>query len=132
MNGDRITLRLPPDPDYRRVALLVVGGLEVRLNLTLETLEDLQIAVQSVLERTVRGEMVTLELRVGDGSIAASVAPVEGTALRQELAGGNGDGSVSLRRVLEAVADRFQLVERDGVEWLAVEKRVHSEAAGGE
>jgi hypothetical protein len=132
VRGDRITLHLPPDPDYRSVALLVVGGLAVRLNLTLESLEDLQIAVQSLLERTVRGEMVTLELRIEDGTISASVAPVEGAEVREELAGADGNGGVSLRRVLEAVADGFELVERDGVEWLAVEKRVQSGAAGGE
>jgi hypothetical protein len=132
VNDDRIILRLPPDPDYRRVALLVVGGLGVRLNLTLERLEDLQIAVQSLLGRTVPGENVTLELRIGRGAVSASVSPVEGDALREELAAGDGNGGVSLRRVLDAVADGFELVERDGVQWLAVEKRVEAEAADGE
>lgn len=123
VSGDTITLSLPRGPEFWRVALLVVGGLAVRLNLTLESLEDLQIAVESLLERSVRGEVVTLELRLDDGSIAALVGPVDGAAVQEELERDQA-GIVSLRRVLDTVADSFELVERDGAEWLSVQKRV--------
>jgi hypothetical protein len=130
MSGDTITLTLPSGQEFWRVALLVVGGLAVRMNLTLESLEDLQIAVESLLERSRRAEVVTLELKLRDGSIAALVGPVDGKAIKAELEGDEGDERVSLRRVLETVADRFELVERDGTEWLSVEKRVVSEEQG--
>lgn len=132
VSGDKITLRLPPDPGFRRVAVLVLGGLAVRLNLTLEHLADLEIAVESLLERSARDGIVTLELRIGDGSISAAVGPVDGRALRLELDAGDGDGGVSLRRVLEVVADRFELGERDGVEWLSIEKHVQAEGQRAE
>jgi hypothetical protein len=129
-SGDTITLILPRGPEFWRVALLVVGGLAVRLNLTLESLEDLQIAVQSLLERSVRAEVVTLELKLQDGSIAALVGPVDGAAVKAELERRDQDERVSLRRILGTVADSFQVVERDGNEWLSVEKRVVPEAQG--
>ena len=45
MGDDQISLTLPADRDYYRVAHLVLGGLAVRLNLTFEHLEDLPIAL---------------------------------------------------------------------------------------
>lgn len=131
-SGDTITLILPRGPEFWRVALLVVGGLAVRLNLTLESLEDLQIAVESLLERTARGETVTLELKLGDGSVAALVGPVDGKAVKAELGRADDGEHVSLRRVLDTVADSFALVERDGGEWLSVEKRVLPEGQRAE
>jgi hypothetical protein len=128
VKGDTIRLTLPRGPEFRRVALLVVGGLAVRLNLTLESLEDLEIAVESLLERGRRGETVTLELKVADRSIEAAIGPVD-ELVHAELSGGPGEG-MSLRRVLETVTDRFELVDRDGTPWLSVEKRVEAQEAG--
>jgi hypothetical protein len=130
LRGDTITLTLPRGQEFWRVALLVVGGLAVRLNLTLESLEDLQIAVESLLDRSVGGEVVTLELSLRDGSIEAVVGPVDGTAINSELRREDEGEGVSLRRLLDTVADSFELIERDGTEWLSVEKRVLSEGHG--
>ena len=49
--ADEVTLTLPREPEFQRVAHLVLGGLAVRLNLTIENLEDMQIALDSLLER---------------------------------------------------------------------------------
>jgi len=38
---DEITLTLPREPEFHRVAHLVLGGLAVRLNLTIENLETI-------------------------------------------------------------------------------------------
>src|SRR5262249_55809694 len=46
-NPDEITLTLPHEREYHRVAHLVLGGLAVRLELTIETLEDLQLALST-------------------------------------------------------------------------------------
>ena len=50
MTPDTITLTLPPEREFQRVAHLVLGGLAVRLNLTLEALEDLQLALDGLLD----------------------------------------------------------------------------------
>ena len=48
---DEITLTLPRAREFHNVAHLVLAGLALRLNLTIETLEDLQIALGAVLDR---------------------------------------------------------------------------------
>ena len=123
MRGDAITLNLPGDSDFRSVAMLVVGGLAARLDLTLETLEDLEIAIESLLDLARDGGGITLELRVQDGVISASVGPVDGGAVRGELAAEVAP-VVDLRRVLTTVADRIEVTEREGTHWLSVEKRI--------
>ena len=48
--ADEVTLTLPREPEFQRVAHLVLGGLAVRLNLTIENLEDLQLAFDALLD----------------------------------------------------------------------------------
>jgi hypothetical protein len=116
---DTITLTLPAGPEAKRVALLVVGGLAARLDLTYETLEDLEIAVETALEH-VKGAEVSLVLTVDEASVEAAVGPVDRNAVEAELEGG--PERMSLGRVLDTVADGYRLVDRDGATWLAVEK----------
>jgi hypothetical protein len=127
--GDTIRLTLPRGRSFRGVAMLVVGGLAARLDLTYENLEDLEIAVESLLQHARGSGEMTLELGVQEGSIAASVGPVDADAVRQELAH-ESSAEVGLRRVLETVADRHELVEREGMSWLAIEKRLEAGARG--
>ena len=46
---DEIVLTLPRDREFHGVAHLVVGGLGSRLDLTIEHLEDLQLALEALL-----------------------------------------------------------------------------------
>jgi len=68
--ADEITLTLPRERDFHRVAHLVLGGLAVRLELTIENLEDLQIALDAILDGTdpARGD-ITVRMRVSDGEL---------------------------------------------------------------
>jgi hypothetical protein len=121
MSGDRITLTLPRERDYFRVAHLVVGGLAVRLDLTFENLEDLQVALAGLL-REAAGE-VTVSVRVEPDRIEATVGPFDGSSLDAELDREIEDG-VGLRRVLETVCDGVDVVERDGARWVSLTKYV--------
>jgi hypothetical protein len=122
---DTITLRLPPDPELLGVALLVVGGLGVRLNLTIESLEDLELAVESLLGCVRRGREATLQVTIANGSVTAAVSPVDGAAVQGEL--DDESEEIGLRRVLRTVADRVEVVDREGSSWLSIEKRVSRE-----
>jgi hypothetical protein len=82
---DTITLTLPPEREFQRVAHLVLGGLAVRLNLTLEALEDLQLALDGLLDSGSAEEEVTLQLRVVDGAIEASVGPFRAESVQHAL-----------------------------------------------
>ena len=121
--SDEITLTLPQQKPFYGVAHLVLGGLAVRLDLTFETLEDLQLALEGLLERAKPDEDVTLSVRVREGVLDARVGPVDADALRGELEREPGD-EVGLRRILDTVVDRIELAERDGKQWVELTKSV--------
>jgi hypothetical protein len=117
--ADEITLTIPREPDFHRVAHLVLGGLAARLNLTVENLEDLQLAVDSILERAeMASGDVTVRMSVRDDELEARVGPL-GTRLLDELADADAAG-LGLRRVLDSTVDR---AEADG-DWIVLTKRV--------
>ena len=111
---DEITLTLPHEREFHRVAHLVLGGLAVRLELTIEMLEDLQLALSAILDRAKGDGDVTISMSLHDGVLETSVGPVD---LSDELAGDEGDQTLSLRRILWTVVDDVQ-VEGDHVRLL--------------
>jgi hypothetical protein len=124
VSDDLIVLTLPPERDFHRVAHLVLGGLALRLNLTLEVLEDLQLAVDGLLESGSPGKDVTLSMKVLPDALEASIGPFPGQTVRHELE--RDDDGVGLRRVLDTTMDRVEVSERDGGEWVQLTKRIES------
>jgi|SRR5690349_6893386 len=105
--ADEITLTLPREAPYQTVAHLVLGGLATRLNLTLEHLEDLQLALGAVLSHGEdAGSEVTLRLRIDDRSLEAVIEPV-GARLLDEIE--RDTDELGLRRVLESAVDDIQI-----------------------
>lgn len=124
LQADSITLSLPHEKEYHGVARLVVGGLAARLELSYEHLEDLQLALESVLERegSVQGDVVVVTLRVGDESVVMEIGPLDPAELRDDL-DLDGEG-VSLARLLSTLVEDVRLVEGDDGHRLRLEKRV--------
>jgi anti-sigma regulatory factor (Ser/Thr protein kinase) len=114
-------LTLPADDAFHRVAHLVLGGLAVRLDLTYERLEDLELAVDALLERHADGQDVTLVVRVLDGALQTSIGPLE--SVREELQHGR-DDALDLKRILGTVCDTVEIVDRKGGEWVELTQRV--------
>jgi hypothetical protein len=104
---DEISLTLPADDAFRRVAHLVLGGLAVRLDLTYESLEDMELAVDTLLERTPDEQDVTVLVRVEGDELRTIVGPV-GAEVVHELGEEAGDG-IGIRRILETVSDRIEV-----------------------
>jgi hypothetical protein len=102
--ADEITLTIPRDPEFHRVAHLVLGGLAVRLDLTIENLEDLEIALDAILDRTDpdAGE-ITVQMALREGALETSLGPLT-PGLLDEIEQEQ-DGALSLRRVLESTVD---------------------------
>jgi anti-sigma regulatory factor (Ser/Thr protein kinase) len=124
MAADEISLTLPAERDFFRVAHLVLGGLAVRLNLTFESLEDLQLALDGLLEHDPGNGEVTVRLSVGQGVVETLVGPfTDEDGLRDELEREPGDG-MTLRRVLDTVVDGFALERGEGGQWVRLTKRV--------
>jgi hypothetical protein len=124
---DQITLTMPRERSFFGVARLVLAGIAARLDVTVEHLEDLELALDSLLERRDGGSEITVFLEVADGELQASVGPFKGSDLRAELEGEPGE-SLSLRRLLDAVVDSYEIADRDGNTW--VELRKHWDRAG--
>ena len=125
---DAITLSIPHTKAYHGVARLVVGGLAARLDLSYEHLEDLQLALESVLERDgyVAGEEVTVRLVVepdavahGDRSARRRRAP-----RRSRPDVGRRRRGIPLSRLLSTLVEDVALEDVDGGHWLRLEKRV--------
>lgn len=116
---DSITLTIPRDRPFHTVAHLVLGGLAARLNLTIETLEDVQLALDSLLERHGTDEPVTLNLELRDGQMEIAVGPFHDIKSDFEQVGSD---DLGLRRVLDTVSDTVSLEERDGASWVHLTK----------
>ena len=116
---DEITLTLPRERDFHRVAHLVLGGLAVRLELTIENLEDLQLALESILDHTdpARGD-ITVRMRLSDGELETVIGPL-GPALLDEIER-EADGELGVRRVLDSTVEDVHV---DG-EWVRLTKKV--------
>jgi anti-sigma regulatory factor (Ser/Thr protein kinase) len=101
---DEITLTLPRDADFHRVAHLVLGGLAVRMDLTVENLEDLQIALDSILGRSeLEAGDVTVRMVIRDGALETRVGPLPANVLNEIER--EQEHELSLRRVLESTVD---------------------------
>lgn len=127
MSGDEISLTLPADGAFHSVAHLVLGGLAVRLDLTFENLEDLELAIDALLERSGDGNDVTLLVRLLDGELQTVVGPF--ASVRSELEEG-GEDALNLRRILATVCDEVEVVDRDGGQWVQLTKRIETVGDG--
>jgi hypothetical protein len=123
--SDAITLRIPRAKPFYGVARLVVGGLAARLDLTYEHLEDLQLALATVLENDtyLTGSDVTVRLAVNPDSVGMVIGPLQDEQLRADLQDDAGEG-IPLRRLLSTLVDLVGLDPGDGGAWLRLEKRV--------
>ena len=125
MSGDEIQLTLPADEAFHSVAHLVLGGLAVRLNLTFENLEDLELALDALLERAQTDDGVSLRVRMLDGELRTTVGPF--SSVRAELEDGSAE-TLTLSRILSTVCDSYEIADRDGAEWVELTKRVETSA----
>lgn len=123
MRGDEITLRLPGGRQFYRIAHLVLGGLAVRLDLTYEQLEDLQLALDSVLTEGASDGEVTVSVSIEEGAVRTLVGPFQGGRLHAAVEPADGE-HLNLRRLLETVVDGVSVEQRDGGEWIELTKRV--------
>jgi hypothetical protein len=123
MTGDQITLTIPREAPFHQVAHLVLGGVAARLNLTYESIDDLDTALDAVLERAAEEGDVTVQLRLAEGAIVARVGPFR--HMDAELEQDVGEG-VGLRRILDTVVDGYTL--HDG--WLELTKNLERQQEG--
>jgi hypothetical protein len=110
--SDHISLTFPTAAQFRGVATLVLGGVGSRLDLPYERVDDLQLAVLSLLEAS-GDERVTVEVDAEEDGMLVSVGPLAD--------GSQTDGA--LARVLDPLVDSFESSERDARVWLTLRLR---------
>jgi anti-sigma regulatory factor (Ser/Thr protein kinase) len=118
---DVVTLQIPREHEFLGVAHLVLGGLAARLDVTYDVLDDITTAIDELLERRELTEDVVVAIRLDGDSLNASVGPFGERVAGELREEGTGLG---LRRVLETVVDRVTVSEREGAQWVELEKTV--------
>jgi hypothetical protein len=120
MTTDEIRLVIPAEEDFRPIAHLVTGGLAMRLDVTYDDLEDLQVAIEALLALRDDADELVVSLWADDGVLRAALGPFAPDALQE---GESGSG-LDLRRVLDTVCDTHEVEERDDGAWVELTKRV--------
>ena len=114
---DTVLVEFPATEGYRGVGRLVLGGLASRFELPVDRVEDLLLAVESLLAHGVDGETVTLTVAAGDEALRVRLGPLSD--------GGVSDPGVArvLRRLVDEATDVTP--KEDGAAWaeLLVEAR---------
>jgi hypothetical protein len=120
-----IELRIPNERPFHGVARLVVGGLAARHNLSYEALEDVQLALVTVLEGDgyAAADEIRVELQVEDDAIAIAIGPVHGDAVRRDLEE-SPVGDLGLGRLLDTLVEDAGVEAREDGDWLRLSKRV--------
>jgi hypothetical protein len=120
-----IRLRIPNERPFHGVARLVVGGLAARHNLSYEALEDLQLALVTVLEGDgyAAADEIRVELVVSDDAIAMAIGPLNGNAIRAGLEESS-DNELGLGRLLGTLVEDAEIEAREDGDWLRLSKRV--------
>ena len=120
---DTVEITIPRERDFSVVADLVMGGVAARHDVTLEALDDLKLALGSLLDRDDDDEgEVSVLLRVGGGAINVSVGPL-GERTVGELEADTGEG-LGLRRLLDTTVEDVSLSERDSGTWVELRKEL--------
>jgi hypothetical protein len=120
-----ISLTVPHDERFLNVARIVVGGLAARLDLPYESLDDLQLAVETVLAepRYRVAEEVTLEIIVQDRLLVIELGPLDVERIAADL--DRTEDGFGLSLLLGAVVDSFSLDGSDQApRQLRLEKQV--------
>ena len=92
---DTVIVEFPATEGYRGVGRLVLGGLASRFELPVDRVEDLLLAVESVLVHGIEGDIVRLTVDAGDEALRVRLGP---------LADG-GVNDPALERVLRPLVD---------------------------
>ena len=118
---ESVTLTVPAERGSIGIARLFVGGLAARVGLGFEAMDELQLALESVLmAATAGGEgELTLDARIESGSMSIVVGPFDRDplGLRPQSEG------IALGRMIAALAAGTESYEQDGLRWLRLVAR---------
>jgi len=119
-NG-RVAITLPGERRAIGIVRLFVGGLAARLDLGYETMDDLQLAVESVLLGAELGPEITVAAHVDGDAVSLSIGPFPSDPL---ATGTDETGELDLGHLLAALVARAETTTEDGACWLRLDVRI--------
>lgn len=135
---DTVVLSFPRATRYYAVARLVVGGMAAPLQMSYDALDDLQLAISSLLDHedlALRDsqEEVQLRLEVGSERLVAAIGGFADGAAERALDraasnGGTEGAGLGLRRLLDTIVDDVAVSSQDDGEWVTLTKHVKAHA----
>ena len=112
---DRIELTIPLGRAWVPVVRLVLGGIADRIDLGLDDLDDVQLAIERLLAEAAASDEARLAFEIGSGGLRALVGPLREDPIAEALQGPEPrPGELTLRRILETVVDAFGVERADG------------------
>jgi hypothetical protein len=120
---DTIRLTVPSGRSFQGVVRFVLSGLAAHSGLSVEELEDVQLALDSLLsdEFCADAEELMVEIAVGEGAISVAVGPLDRDRIEAGLADGD-PGGVGLARLLATTTSGYEIESRDGAAWVRLRK----------
>jgi len=117
---DTVTLTLPRKPGYLPLLHLVLGGIALRKDLSFDDLDDVQLAVDSLLaEDTGTSGDIEVKVSLKEDGLLIRIGVLSDSVLRESLRG-EGPASQPDRRhldicmLLRGLCEDFTVVELDG------------------
>jgi hypothetical protein len=120
--ADALVLTLHNEPRFYGLVRLVVSGLASQFDLPYDQMDDLQLAIETVLARdSHQGDEFTLRIEPREDRISVWLRPVD------EHEPEDGDqNQIGLDRVLGTLVDVVDLVSLEEARWLYLEQRIPS------
>lgn len=128
---DIVTLRVPREAGYRALLHLVLGGIASRGDMSVDALDDLQLAVDNLLaEDQSTGEDVVMSVSLGDDMVCITMEALTDAYLRHNLASRQLTAMMKDRRIdmcvlLDSLVDEYAVHDREsGVYAVELRKQV--------
>jgi hypothetical protein len=95
-----------PAGEYMAVARLVAGGFATRLNFGFDAVDDLQLAIETLLRSAFApSAQATMSIASDGESLVVSIGPVDASAVGRMLYGANGSEGIELGALLAQLVD---------------------------
>lgn len=123
---ETVELQTPVGRDWGAVVRLVLGGIGSRLDLGIDELDDLQLAVERLLAEAGTQRPVTLSFELSDAHVRTHVGPLAEGTIAEALQGPEAPpGELTLQRILATVVDSYGVEQvEDGGLYVRLEKKV--------
>ncbi len=110
--ADTIRLEVTASPGALPVVRMVLGGVAARVDLPLDAIQDLYVAVEELLsaaESAGEGPRHELVIEVGDDGVTVTAGPFRSAVLKESLTGAAGSGRFDLQTVMRGVVQSVQV-----------------------